>query len=50
VRLCPLHRRLDSALAEVETAFRNTTLAEVLAEPTRSRPLCDVPHGRIALK
>jgi Rrf2 family nitric oxide-sensitive transcriptional repressor len=49
VRLCPLHRRLDNALAMVEDAFRNTTLAEVLAEPTSSRPLCDVPR-RINLK
>jgi Rrf2 family protein len=43
VRLCPLHRRLDNALAMVEDAFRQTTLAEVLAEPTRSPPLCEVP-------
>ncbi len=42
VNLCPLHRRLDDALASVEDAFRKTTLAEVLAEPTSSRPLCDV--------
>lgn len=42
-RLCPLHKRLDSALAMVEDAFRNTTLAEVLAEPTSSVPLCDFP-------
>lgn len=41
--LCPLHRRVDDALATVETAFRNTTLAEVLAEPSASYPLCDVP-------
>jgi Rrf2 family protein len=40
--LCPLHRRLDNAMAMVEQAFANTTLAEVLAEPTSSRPLCDV--------
>lgn len=39
--LCPLHRRLDDALASVEDAFRRTTLAEVLAEPTASPPLCD---------
>ena len=32
VRLCPLHRRLDNALATVEEAFASTTLAEVLAE------------------
>lgn len=43
VRLCPLHKRLDSALALVEDAFRNTTLAEILAEPTQSIPLCPFP-------
>lgn len=43
VRLCPLHRRLDNALATVEEAFRQTTLAEVLAEPSASVPLCDFP-------
>ena len=40
--LCPLHARLDAALASVEEAFGKTTLAEVLAEPTASIPLCDV--------
>src|SRR5262249_32962731 len=29
VRLCPLHKRMDSALAMVEKAFRDTTLSEV---------------------
>lgn len=43
VRLCPLHRRMDNALAMVENAFRETTLAEVLAEPTSSHPLCELP-------
>ena len=43
VHLCPLHRRLDDALASVEAAFRSTTLAEVLAEPTSSVPLCEFP-------
>jgi DNA-binding IscR family transcriptional regulator len=43
VRLCPLHRRLDDALAMVEDAFRRTTLAEILAEPTSSVPLCEFP-------
>lgn len=42
VKLCPLHRRMDNALAMVEKAFRETTLAEVLAEPTSSHPLCEV--------
>ncbi len=40
--LCPLHRRIDNALAQVETAFRTTTLAEVLGESGEPRPLCDV--------
>ena len=43
VRLCPLHRRLDNALGYVENAFRSSTLAEVLAEPSSSIPLCDFP-------
>lgn len=43
VRLCPLHRRMDNALATVEDAFRKTTLAEILAEPSQSIPLCDFP-------
>jgi Rrf2 family protein len=44
VRLCPLHKRLDDAMAGVERAFRDTTLAEVLAEPGESVPLCDGPR------
>jgi Rrf2 family nitric oxide-sensitive transcriptional repressor len=42
VRLCPLHARMDSALALVEAAFQQTTLAEILAEPTDSHPLCEL--------
>jgi Rrf2 family protein len=45
-RLCPLHRRMDAALAAVESAFGTTTLAEVLGEPSGSVPLCDEPAGR----
>lgn len=47
VKLCPLHHRVDQALAMVETAFRDTTLAEILAEPTSSVPLCNVPGGNL---
>lgn len=39
--LCPLHRRLDSALALVEEAFRDTTIAELLEESTTSKALCE---------
>jgi Rrf2 family nitric oxide-sensitive transcriptional repressor len=48
VRLCPLHKRVDQALALVEDAFRSTTLQEVLDEPSESVPLCDFP--RVPLK
>ena len=43
-RLCPLHKRLDDVLAATEHAFRSTTLADILAEPTTSKPLCNFPH------
>ena len=46
VRLCPLHRRVDDAMALVEDAFRKTTLAEVLAEPSESVPLCDAADAQ----
>jgi Rrf2 family protein len=46
VNLCPLHSRMDRALATVEEAFAATTLAEVIAEPTQSPPLCEAPMLR----
>ncbi len=42
--LCPMHRRLDEAAALVEKAFGESTLAELLAEPAASRPLCEFPR------
>jgi Rrf2 family protein len=54
VNLCPLHRRLDQAIASVEQAFQNTTLAEMVAERPDSEPLCDIPtepaSGLVPLK
>jgi Rrf2 family protein len=38
--LCPLHRRLDEALATVEAAFKSCTLADLLNDPSPSKPLC----------
>ena len=40
--LCPLHRRLDDALAHIEKAFSDSTIADLLAEPTQSPPLCEL--------
>jgi len=45
-KLCPHHKRLDNAMAQVETAFANSTLADLLADPSPSKPLCDVVGGR----
>ena len=44
-----VHKRLDAALAMVEEAFGRTTLAEVLAEPTESVPLCNFPVAQPAV-
>ncbi len=44
VNLCPLHRRLDEALAGVEQAFRSTTLAQLVQEAGADSPFCP-PSG-----
>jgi Rrf2 family protein len=41
VNLCPLHRRLDEAIAAVEQAFRKSTLADMVADPSSIKPLVD---------
>ncbi len=38
--LCPMHKRMDEALATVEQSFRATTLAELLATQGMATPLC----------
>ena len=46
--LCPLHRRLDNAVAMVEKALGESTIAELLAEPRRGKapkPLCSTVDG-----
>lgn len=39
-KLCSLHSRLDSAMAMVEQTLRESTIAEMLAEPGETTPLC----------
>ncbi len=39
--LCPLHKRMDAAIGVVEEAFRESTVAEILADPNKSIPLND---------
>jgi Rrf2 family nitric oxide-sensitive transcriptional repressor len=39
--LCPLHRRLDQIAAMVERAYAETTIAEIVAETSPVRALCE---------
>ncbi len=39
--LCPLHRRLDNAMALVEASFRETSVSDLLAEQGSVTPLCE---------
>jgi Rrf2 family protein len=41
-RLCPLHRRLDDAMLLIEDGFRETTIADLLADTSSVRPLCEI--------
>jgi Rrf2 family transcriptional regulator, nitric oxide-sensitive transcriptional repressor len=45
--LCPLHQRMDEALEMVEKSFKQTTVAEMLAEPGGSHPLCENPKSAV---
>jgi Rrf2 family protein len=47
--LCPLHNRLDEAIASVEKSFAETTIADLLAEPGRSSPLCSTEPMPVAI-
>jgi len=40
-RLCPLHRRMDDAIADVIDKFADVTLLDLVSEPGANRPLCD---------
>ena len=40
-RLCPVHAKLDAALANVEQALGESTIAELLADTSRPSPLCN---------
>lgn len=41
--LCPLHRKLDQALAMVEQAFRETTLSSLCRDGASQPPMCRLP-------
>ena len=39
--LCPLHRKIDDALALLEKTFKEATLGELLNQTGKPHPLCD---------
>jgi len=39
--LCPMHRRIDDAMAAIEQSFGDSTIDDLLTEPSASHPLCD---------
>lgn len=39
--LCPMHKRIDDAMAAIERSFGESTIADLLNEPTTSHPLCE---------
>src|SRR6187431_60823 len=47
-KLCPLHRRLDDAVAMVEKAFRESSIADLLTDKTTSIPLVEIGVNRSA--
>lgn len=42
-QLCPLHRRLDDAMASVEKAFAESRIAELVDDRAGPAPLCPDP-------
>lgn len=38
--LCPLHRKLDQAAAQIESSFASSTLADLVKPSKRQTPLC----------
>jgi len=43
INLCPLHRRLDNALSQIEQTFAASTLADLLHDQDGVAPLCPFP-------
>lgn len=39
--LCALHKKIDDATAVIEKTFRQATIADILASPTKSIPLSE---------
>ena len=47
-QLCPLHQRMDNALAMVEMALRASTITDLLNDPSTNKPLTESSNGALA--
>lgn len=43
--LCPIHRRIDDAMATLEAGFRESTIEDMLGDPAGPRALCNLEEG-----
>lgn len=48
--LCPMHKCLDEAIAQIQTTFRETTVADLLNTESASQPMCESALGRLHTK
>jgi len=39
--LCPMHKKIDDAMAEIEASFGTCTIKDLLDQRSRPTPLCD---------
>lgn len=39
--LCPMHKRIDDAMADIERSFGESTIGDLLSEASLSRPRCE---------
>jgi Rrf2 family transcriptional regulator, nitric oxide-sensitive transcriptional repressor len=39
--LCPMHKKIDDAMAKIEASFGSSTIQDLLNQRSRSKPLCD---------
>lgn len=44
LELCPLHRELDQAYAQIQTAFSRVTIAQLVNRRAKTPPLCEIDN------
>jgi len=48
-KLCALHRRVDEAMAMIQTEFSRATIADLLSDRNPSHPLCESDNRLVRL-